>query len=113
MAPFFSAWTAPSHAPLLGLGRADSGQMRTPVSVVDALGHDDGQNNVDGTLMRVDAERGDVGFEMSSEFDSLWSGGSCWLHTSKHRYFPFLSRDRLEGGLSDVWDDKKNEVVSY
>lgn len=92
------------HAPFLGLGRADSGQIRTQVSVIDALGHDHGQDNVDGTLMRVDAERGDAGSEMSSEFGSC-GGWFWWLHTSEHCHFPFLSRDRLQGGPSDVWDD--------
>ena len=45
--------------------------MRSQIAVVDALGHDHGQNDVDGTLMRVDAERGDAGFEMGGEFGSL------------------------------------------
>ena len=59
------------HAPLLGLGRTGARKMRPQVSVVDALSHDHGQNDVDGTLMRVDAERGDTGFEMGGEFARL------------------------------------------
>ncbi|MBB6018943.1 hypothetical protein HNQ04_004227 [Deinococcus radiopugnans ATCC 19172] len=59
------------HAPLLGFRRTGAREMRTEIAVVDALGHDHGQDNVDGTLMRVDAERRHAGFEMSGKFGSL------------------------------------------
>ncbi|MBB6018868.1 hypothetical protein [Deinococcus radiopugnans] len=59
------------HAPFLGLGRTGTGQMRSEIAVVDALRHDHGQNDIDGTLMRVDAERGDAGFEMGGKFARL------------------------------------------
>ena len=77
----------------------------------DALGHDHGQNNVDGMPMRVDAQREHTGFDMSSEFARLWGGGFWWLHTSTHRHFSFFSRDRPEGGLLTS-GTAKNEVVS-
>ena len=59
------------HAPFLGFRRTGAGQMRSQVSVVDALGHDHGQNDVNDTLMRVNTQRGDTGFEMGGEFARL------------------------------------------
>ena len=59
------------HAPFLGFRRTGAREMRTEIAVVDALGHDHGQNNVDGTLMRVDTQRGHAGFEVGGEFSSL------------------------------------------
>ena len=59
------------HAPFLGFRRTGAREMRSQVSVVDALGHDHGQHNVDGTLMRVNTQRGHAGFEMGGEFGSL------------------------------------------
>ncbi len=45
--------------------------MRTEIAVVDALRHDHGQNDIDGTLMRVDTQRRHAGFEMGGEFGGL------------------------------------------
>ncbi|GGL85103.1 hypothetical protein GCM10010840_23780 [Deinococcus aerolatus] len=59
------------HAPLLGFRRTGAREMQTEIALVDALGHDHDQNNVDGTLMRVDTQRGHAGFEMGREFSSL------------------------------------------
>ena len=56
------------HAPFLGFRRTGRRQMWAQVSMVDVLGCVHDQNNVNGTLMCVDAQRGHAGFEMGGEF---------------------------------------------
>ena len=71
------------HAPLLGFGGAGAWQVGTQITVIDALGYDQREDDIDDALERIDAEKRNAGFELVGEFCSLWAGGFWEGHITR------------------------------
>jgi len=68
-----------SHAPFLGFSRAAARHLWGQIAMVDALGCDHRQDQVDDTLERVDSQKGGASFEVFGQFGTLghrriWGG---------------------------------------
>lgn len=65
----------------------ESREVAAQVVMIDTLGGDQSEEDIDDTLKRVDSQMGNLGFEVAGECGSLMEGGFWCVHTSRRPPF--------------------------
>ena len=70
------------YTAFFGFGRTCSWEVRTEITVIDALCSHHREDKIDDPLKSIDAEGRDLSFELSGQFARLSEGGSRDGHNS-------------------------------